>query len=242
VVTVVPAESENPSHAISTLNEKDLHAAIKRWYAEPGDRFEVPLEGSLIDIVRGDLLIEIQTRNFSAIKRKLAKLAAGHRVRLVHPIPFEKWIVRLSPDKESVLGRRKSPKRGTIEDVFSELVHVPHLMPLPNFSLEVLLIQEEEVRCQDGSHRAWRRKGWVTQERRLIDVVARRAFENPADLLDLIPDTMPDPFTTADMAEAMDRPRRLAQQAAYALRAMEAIEATGKRGNAVLYSRKAGLA
>jgi len=239
-VTPVPSETASASHAIATLNEKDLHAAVKRWYAEPGDQFEVPVEGSLIDIVRGGLLIEIQTRNFSAIKRKLAKLVAHHRVRLLHPIPFEKWIIRLSPDKQSVLGRRKSPKRGRIEDLFGELVHIPHLMPHPNFAIEVLLIQEEEVRCQDGSHRAWRRRGWVTQERRLIEVVARRVFETPADVVDLVPDTLPEPFTTADMARAMDCPRSMAQKAAYALRGMQAIQATGKRGNAVLYTRTQG--
>ena len=52
--------------------EESLHAALKKWYAQPGDAIEVPLEGFHIDLVRGDLLVEIQTRNFFAIKRKLA--------------------------------------------------------------------------------------------------------------------------------------------------------------------------
>jgi hypothetical protein len=36
------------------------------------DRFEVPVDGFVIDIVRDDLLIEIQTRNFSSLKRSNA--------------------------------------------------------------------------------------------------------------------------------------------------------------------------
>ena len=40
---------------ISTYNEKPLHAALKEYCAEPGDRFEVAVDGSLIDIVRGKL-------------------------------------------------------------------------------------------------------------------------------------------------------------------------------------------
>lgn len=71
------------SDAISTLNEKPLHAGLKRWYARPGDRIEVPLGEFLVDIVRGDLLIEIQTANFSAIRRKLSTLVAHHPVRSV---------------------------------------------------------------------------------------------------------------------------------------------------------------
>jgi hypothetical protein len=63
--------------AIGTLNEKPLHAALKVWYALPGDRLEVSVGGFIADIVRGDLLIEIQTRHLAAMKRKLHALAEG---------------------------------------------------------------------------------------------------------------------------------------------------------------------
>jgi hypothetical protein len=46
---------------IGQLNEKALHASLKQWYARPGDRFEVAVGGFVIDIVRAELLIEIQT-------------------------------------------------------------------------------------------------------------------------------------------------------------------------------------
>ena len=70
-------------NGVGVLNEKPLHAALKAWYAQPGDEFEALVDGSVIDIVRGDLLVEIQTRNFSALKRKLEKLVVDHPVRLV---------------------------------------------------------------------------------------------------------------------------------------------------------------
>ena len=107
---------------IGTLNEKPLHEALKRWYAQPGDMFEVPVDGFVADIVRGDLLIEIQTRNFTSIKRKLEKLLINHPVRLVYPIPREKWITKLAADGNSPVSRRRSPKRGAYEEVFWEPV------------------------------------------------------------------------------------------------------------------------
>jgi len=235
--TLMSDEVENAWHAISTLNEKALHAAVKNWYAEPGDRLEVLVDGFLIDIVRGDLLIEIQTRNLSAIKRKLGLLAKTHRVRLVVPVAQDKWIVRLTDDGTSRLSRRKSPKHGCIESIFEELVSVPALLSRPDFSLDVLLIKEEEVRRRDGSHRAWRRGGWVTQERRLLEVVERRTFESPGDLAALIPASLVDPFDTAHLAESIGQPRWLAQKMAYCLREMGAITPVGKNGNAVLYGR-----
>jgi hypothetical protein len=50
---------------IGLLNEKPLHASLKAWYAQPEDRFEVPVEEFVIDIVRDDLLLEIQTSNLA---------------------------------------------------------------------------------------------------------------------------------------------------------------------------------
>ena len=90
---------------IGLLNERALHAELKRWYTRPGDRVEVALDGFVIDIVRDDLLIEIQTGNFSSIKAKLGTLLQSHRVRLFHPIVQEKWIIR-SPTPDGGHGRR----------------------------------------------------------------------------------------------------------------------------------------
>lgn len=74
----------DPSPRIGILRERPLHASLKHWYAQAGDRFEVPVDGYVIDLVRGDLLIEIQTRGFAPMKRKVTDLLArGHPVRIV---------------------------------------------------------------------------------------------------------------------------------------------------------------
>ena len=222
----------------STLNEKPLHASIKQWYARPGDQFEVLVGKSLIDIVRGDLLIEIQTANFSQLRRKLSRLVETHRVQLVYPVAAEKWIMR-TDSKGAEMGRRRSPKRGKIEDVFGELVSIPKLIAHPNFSLEVLLIREEEIR-RHAPGKAWRRRGWLRCERRLLDVMESRVFRGPGDLAALLPKGLDEPFTTATLAQAAKIPRRLAQQMVYCLREMGEIQITGKKGNSLFYVRQDG--
>ncbi|UCE87396.1 MAG: hypothetical protein JSU66_06680, partial [Deltaproteobacteria bacterium] len=186
--------------SIGLLNEKSLHAQLKLWYARPGDRFEVPVDGYVVDIVRGDLLIEIQTGSFSSIRRKLRALSAAHPLRLVYPIPREKWIVKLPPGrrKGTRVGtvRRRSPKRGDAVHLFEELVAFPDLVAEPRFSIEVLLTVEEELR-QLGPRARRRRRGWSTLERRLVDVVGRHVFDGPADLARLLPAALPEPFGTA---------------------------------------------
>ena len=139
---------------IGELNEQPLHAALKAWYARPDDRVEVSVGGGqrgyVIDIVQDNLLIEIQTGNFSSIKRKLNDLVKRHPVRLIYPIAVEKWLLKLPKGDWEGPQRHKAPKRGRIEAVFSELVSFPQLLLEKNFSLEVVLIQEEEVRCYAG--------------------------------------------------------------------------------------------
>jgi hypothetical protein len=228
------AQTNDRPH-IGTLNENPLHADLKAWYARPDDRIEVPVEGYVIDIVRGELLIEIQTAGFSAIKRKMIELISGHRLRLVYPIAREKWIVKLAEEGKRP-SRRKSPKRGRLEEVFYELVSFPGLLAEPNFALEVLLVQEEELRHHDP-RRAWRRRGWVTDERRLLDVVGRHLFETPRDVARLLPPELPAPFDTADLAAGLGSSRALAQKMAYCLREMGLLVPVGKRGNAILYEQ-----
>jgi len=223
-------------NTIGTLNEKPLHAALKQWIALPGDSMEVPVDGFTVDIVRGRLLIEVQTANLASIRRKLTKLLNNHPVRLVYPVARDLWIIRLSKSGRKVLGRRKSPRHGTIESVFEELVSIAQLLAHPDFSLQVVMIQEEQIRRCDGS-RNWRRKGWSIRERRLLKVVDQWIFENPQDVQALIPASLPEYFTTADLAEATGQPVWLAQKMAYCLRIMGVVTIEGKRSRWVLYQR-----
>jgi hypothetical protein len=228
-------ETNPPSpNGIGGLNETSLHFDLKHWYSRPGDCLEVQVEGYVVDIVRGDLLIEIQTRNFAKLKDKLHRLADAHPVRLVHPIAAEKWITRLAEDGETRLSRRKSPKRGRLEHVFSELIRMPHLMSHPNFSLEVLLIREEEIQVEDGRG-SWRRKGRSIADRRLLEVLSSQVFTMPEDFLILLPAELPEVFTTRDLARSSGHPRRIAQKMAYCLSRMGAIQPVGFEKQSKLY-------
>ena len=206
---------------------------MKRRFAGPGYEAEVRVGKYVVDLRGPGEIVEIQTRGFSALRRKLPALLAGHRVRLVHPVALERVIVRLDDDGV-ILGSRRSPKRGSIQDLFAELVAIPTLLAHPGLTLEVVLTREEEYRRREPG-RAWRRHGWVVQERHLVDILDRRVLTGPEDLLGLLPGGLPAEFTTAELAAALQRPRRLAQQMAYCLREAGCVEAAGKRGNAIIY-------
>jgi hypothetical protein len=214
------------------LNEKPLHASIKQWYARPGDRFEVAVDRFVIDIVRDDLLIEIQTGNFSSIKSKLTHLVQSHHLRLIYPIVGEKWILQPATDDGGRPGRRKSPRKGRFEDLFREMVSLAPLMAHQHFSLEVLLIRVEDSRRYEVRRR--RRGRWVIESRRLLDVLDHRVFTTLADWRGFVPEGL-ESFTTSDLATATRSRRDLAQKMAYCLHKGSVIDLIGRQGRANLY-------
>jgi hypothetical protein len=219
---------------IGTLNEGSLHAQLKAWYRRPGDLVEQPVDGYVVDLVRGAQLIEIQTGGFAPLRAKLERLLESHDVRVVAPIALTRRIVRLSPDGE-ILSARRSPRRGRPEDVFARLVSLPALLAHPRFELDLLLTHEEEHRRHEPG-RAFRRHGWVVAGRALVSVERSLLLSAPGDAAALLP-ALPRLFDTAELADAGGWSRRLAQQTTYCLRAMGALEADGRRGRAVVYRR-----
>lgn len=201
------------------MSETSLHNSLINWYARPGDEIEVSLDGFVIDILHGDLLIEIQTRSFNKIRPKLERLLENHPIHLVHPIASEKWIIRTDNHDPQKLVRRKSPKRGRLEDIFRELIYIPSLILNANFTLEVLMIGEEQrwVNNQSGS---WRRRGWSIADRKLLGIQNQYIFQNRCDFIRLLPNDLPEPFSSKQLSELAKIPRNTAQKMIYCLRKM----------------------
>lgn len=223
----------------TTLREGSLHAALKARYAAAiaGARVEAVVDGFVIDVVGPDELVEIQTASFASVRRKLERLVVAHRVVLVHPIPIEKWLVRVDGDG-AILWRRRSPKRGLALDLFDELVRLPGLVAHPNFRIELALVAEEEVRgpIPDGARYRYPREWWRL-DRRLLQVVETRRVDTPADLLGLLPAGLPESFTTADIVAATGRSRRLAMRAVYCLERCGSVTRLPRRGRLQAYGR-----
>jgi len=220
--------------AIGTLGEKSLHAALKEWVAQPGDQFEVTVEGFVIDVVRSEELLEIQTRHLYAMKRKLARLLPHHPMRILHPIAGDKWIVRETAVGQPI-SRRQSPKHGRPGDAFQELVRLTDWLLHPNLTIELIFTQEEEIWRDDGQG-SWRRKGWSLYDKRLLAVTDRLSLADRSDFLELLPPGLPDSFTNRQLAAALSCRPALAQKITYTLRHIQALAVVGKDGRSHLYA------
>jgi len=201
---VQPVLESNPAEGgrrgIGTLQEGALHAQLKEWYRRPGDRLEERVAGYVVDLVRGRVLVELQTGGFAPLRRKLEQLSRRQPLRLLAPVPRVRRIGRLTGEGE-LLSARRSPRRGRLEDVFSRLVSIPTLLCRPQFELEVLLTHEDELRVHRPGQ-AFRRRGWVVIGRSLLSVEGCLRIANPADAAGLLPPELPELFDTVELAEA----------------------------------------
>lgn len=223
---------------IGTRNEGSLHASLKEYYHQPGDIVEGSVDGYVIDLVQADRLVEIQTTNFGAMKGKLVHLLQSHQVHLVYPIAAERQLVLVAPETGELLNARKSPKKGTIYDLFSELVRIPHLLPHPRLTVEALLVIDQEIRCADGQG-SWRRRGVSIVDRRLVEVVEQRSFVTAKDYLGVLPQGLLGPFTNKELALACKIKVPQARKVTYTLKKAGFLTEVGKTGNEILHERVA---
>ncbi len=210
---------------------------MKELYAIPGDEFEVKLDGFVIDIRRGDQLIEIQTTSFAAMGRKLDRLLAEYKMVIVHPIAVETYLHKqhAAPGGETTTAKaRRSPKRNDLFGLFDELVSMPTILDHPNLELEVVLVVVDKTQREDPTLRR-NRGGWRTVDRSLREVRSRHRFASVDDLATLIPQDLPAVFTTAELAAGVGTSRAKAQKMAYCLRANGLIDPVRRTKRGIEY-------
>jgi hypothetical protein len=219
--------------------ETSLHRQLKQVYASAAaPQTEVRLGDYRIDAVRDDdTLVEIQHGSLAAIRDKIAALLAQkYRVLVVKPIIATKTIIKQDERGGRVVSRRLSPKRGTILDLFHELIYFTRVFPHEQLVLEVPLVAIEELRYPGhGRRRRWRKDDHIVEDQRLVSVLASQSFVTRSDLWQLLPTSLPSPFHTGHLAEQAGIARWIAQRIAYCLLKTGTTREIGKQGNARLY-------
>lgn len=221
------------THNIGILNEKSLHADLKDWFSEPEDLIEEKIDGYTVDIVRGNRLIEIQTRNLNAIRKKIRKLLYDYQVEIILPIIYKKQIIKISKNGDRI-SQRKSPKTGRIEEIFKELIYFTEILNIDNFKMIVPLVNIDEIWLDDGLG-SWRRKGWSINNKKLTSVNKVFEFKSHIDYLKFIPKSLSSEFTNKELSLALKLHIRVTRKMTYCLRKMDLLEISGKKGNANVY-------
>lgn len=219
---------------IGTLSEKTVHAVLKNYYAPDTDMHEIPIADFVADIYTGSEIVEIQTRSFHNMRRKLAAFLPEYPVTIVYPIPHVKWLSWIDEETGEHSPKRKSPKKGNPYQAFIELYKIRPFLKDANLRFRFDLIDMEEYRLLNGWSRD-KKKGSERYDRIPTEFVEEVCVDCREDYMQFIPYDIPETFTTKDFARCAKIPVRLAQTVLLILTDLEIVERIGKDGRSYLY-------
>ena len=224
------------SKGIGTLSEKTVHAVLKEYYGGGEENKEIPLGGFVADVVSEDGVIEIQTRALYRLDRKLEALLPLCRVTVVYPIEARKYLLDIDPDSGELISKRLSPKRLKIWHGIAELYGIRKFLGNENLTVRfpVLTVEETRIRAAEKKRRADKidkLPADMTEE-----VVIRRKEDTAA----LLPEELPDGFTSAEFAKLCRINADTAGKCIRVLSVMGIITEYGKQGRCKLWKKTEG--
>jgi len=222
--------------SIGTLGEKVLHAILKQYYEPDETRHEIKVGSFIADIVSDEGIIEIQTRSFDKLRKKLTEFLQFYPVTVVYPLPKKKWLIWIDEETGEATKKRLSPKLGFVYDAFQELYKIKPFLKHPNFHLCIVLINMEEYRYLDGWSKD-KKKGSTRCNRIPIDITDEVYFNKNEDYLQFIPDCLNDGFTSMEYKSATRLSLRNAQTGLNILHDIGAVTRIGKQGKLYVYKR-----
>ncbi len=230
--------------SIGTLSEKSLHAALKMYFEPHTDCREIEIGGFVADIVGERGIIEIQTRNLSAMRKKLTALTAVVPVTVVHPVIVNKHVICMDEATGAVTSQRKSPKHGSIYTALEELWGIRELLCSERLTVCLILIDAEEIRLYGGDvlkyggKKQRSPKGYFKSDRiptKLHDEIYIKCRE---DFGIYIPNDLPEQFTVKSFAKCAGIPEHNASLALHLFSEIGVAERVGKQGRAYLYEMR----
>ena len=160
--------------SIGILNERMLHAVIKRTVTENEEELEVRINGkNIADAKIGGTVYEIQTESLFPVKKKLDFYfnETNFDVNVVFPIPREKYLCWVDSASGEASKPNRSTKKRTLTDYADTLIYNTEYINDPRFTLTLLYISECEYRNLDGKRSKDKKRGSTRIERRPCDLL-----------------------------------------------------------------------
>ena len=225
-----------PIQGIGTLKEKTLHAVLKLYFEPDITCHEKKIGSFVADVVTDNGIIEIQTRAFNNLRRKLTEFLGTSKVTLVYPLPKTKWLIWIDEQTGEITKKRKSPKQGSLYDAVDELYKIRLLLNHPNIQIHIVFINMEEYRYLNGwSHD--KKRGSTRYNRIPVELADEIVIKSAADYRKFIPDGLQLQFTTKDFKAAAGIHLHKAQTLLNILFYVGAVKRVGKQGNMHIYER-----
>lgn len=222
---------------IGTMQEKRMHAVIKRFLCEDEAFHEVGVADTryVSDVRIGDQAYEVQTGAFYPMRQKIAHYleATDCTVTVVHPIPQIKWSCHIDAATHEVTPRRKVAG-GRPLDVLPELYCLLPYLGNPRLRVHLLLLEVQDFRLTDFSRKG-KRGSSRRYERVPLSLIGEMKLYSPQDFLGFLPQDLPQPFTVKQFSDKTKLRGRDAYSAVRVLVALGLLAPTDPIGRSMAF-------
>ena len=219
---------------IGTLSEKTVHAVLKNYIEPDKDYQEVAMDGFFADICRKSEIVEIQTRAFDRLRRKLDSFLNYYPVTVVYPMAVNKWIANVDKKTGERGSFRCSPLHLNEYHAFTELYKIKSRLRNPNLKIHLYMMDMEEYKMESSVIKRGR-PTYSKLDRIPLGIRRIVTLDCPNDYLQFIPPELENGFTSGDFSVSAGISKSDASLALNILYEMGVVARTGKKGNSYAY-------
>ncbi len=221
---------------VGTISEKLLHRVLK-FYIEPNSEFhEIPVLGSVADILNSRGITEVQTRSFEKLLPKLEKFLPEYPVELVHPLCSSRYVNYIDRDSGQLIQRRKSPKCDGVNRAATELYKIAKLIPNENLTVRLVFLDFEDFRYKIEK-KAWRSSSENLIRRTPTGIAGEIVLKRREDYRIFLPDALGEEFTASELGKLIKLDSRRTHNTLSLLLTLGLIERRGSVGRAYIYGK-----
>lgn len=229
-------KTTSSASSIGTEKEKTLHKIIKYYITLDESHHEVSVDKKIVDVFINNKIYEIQTQGFDKLRNKLDTLLKNHKVVVVYPIPYIKYIYLINELGE-IISYRKSPKKGTPLEIFKELYKIKSYLNNKNLSFKIIMFNSEEYRDKVVKKHI-KSKGYKRNDQIVSNIVEEYNINSVNQFVKLLNEfNLPTEFTTYDIIKATKVSKKVSSLTVNILLYLGAIEKIGIKNRYSVYKK-----
>ncbi len=193
---IIKSEKELDSNGIGTLNEKQIHSALKSYFSSTEFDKEIKIGSYYADLVTENGIFEIQTRNFKKLIPKLSVFLEASHVTVVYPFHKRTRLNYINSDTGEFIKSGNYINHKDLTDFFIELYRIKQFLNNPNLTICIANLYVENYRHTKSD---LKRRKTDTKKTVPTDLENLIYLEDSDSYRYFIPEGLPEIFSKKDM-------------------------------------------
>lgn len=225
------------TNGIGTMAEKSVHATLKYYFAPNEKYHEVKIGAFIADICMDGEIIEIQTRQFYSMKKKLETyLKNDYDVTIVYPVCEENTIIWIDTETGELSKSRKVKQKKKYNQILVEMYGIRELLTDGRIHFAIVKLETEDYRYLDGFGKDKKIRATKT-DKYPVDLIDDIRIDGIEDYKMFLPEDLPDRFDAKTFGKLTGLSGGDKNTGLRVLETVGVVQKEGKEGRKFIYKR-----